>query len=64
MGMTNTTVPDEVLKTDVLGRVRTPVEWRDRVAGGVCAQRGQRKEIRGLRFQNVEILALTLMALN
>ena len=27
-GMTNTTLPDEVLKTDVLGRVRTPMERR------------------------------------
>ena len=27
--MTNTTLPDEVLKTDVLGRVRTPVERRE-----------------------------------
>lgn len=27
--MTNTTVPDKVLKTDVLGRVRTPVEQRE-----------------------------------
>ena len=26
--MTNTIVPDEVLKTDVLGRLRTPVERR------------------------------------
>ena len=27
--MTNTTVPDEVLKTDVLKRVRTPLERRE-----------------------------------
>ena len=27
--MTNTTLPDEVLKTDVLGRVRTPAERRE-----------------------------------
>lgn len=27
--MTNTTLPDEVLKTDVMGRVRTPVERRE-----------------------------------
>ena len=27
--MTNTTLPNEVLKSDALGRVRVPREWRE-----------------------------------